>query len=238
MRPPSEPPCTCVRGDDTASHHRLLNLLRSPQLSRLWSSSVRAEGVSTELAPTLASVAAEHGARVTFEEQQRLFARHPSLPCLTGTMPRPGVAVRPLQRRHLPRLRRHRRTCAAPEPADLRLSAGVYLTSESADEPTAWALVSREGALAFGDSERADDQGEHRRLAVAEVTRLCQHLDVPCVSAVPDTDLEAFRDLMRLDFISAHAVLSAELVPVAAADAQGTAEATEPESRAARMHGV
>lgn len=223
----------CVR-DDPASQRRLQSLLRAPQLSALWRTPLRAESVSAGLAPLLAAVAAEHGVRISFSEERRLFARHPSFPCLEGTMRRAGVAVRPLQQRHLTRLRRRWRAASspAPEAVDTRLSAGVFSPAESRDFPAAWALLSRDGLLRFGVAEEAADRdGALRRLAVAELTRQCQHLGLPCITSVADTDVEAFRDLMRLDFISAHTVIRADFVPEVA-DVQDVADDVKKEKRA------
>ena len=227
----------CAR-EDPASLRRLEGLLRAPQLSGLWRNPLRAEGVSAGLAPVLAAVAADHGSRLWFREERRLFARHPSLPCLTGAVPRAGVSVRQLHPRHLTRLRRHWRLdtdSPAQDPVDTRLTAGVFLPAENQETPAAWALVSRQGVLKFGDSEKADSSGDLQRLAVAELTRLCQHLDLPCISDVPDTDLEAFRDLMRLDFISAHSVISADIVPEMAED-RAALDGIETEKKAMSVH--
>ena len=228
----------CAR-EDPASQRRLEGLLRAPQLRGLWRTSLRAESISTGLAPVLATVAADHGVRVSFWNERRLFARHPSLPCMTGAVPRAGVTVGPLQARQVTRLRRQWRAVdrAALEPVDGRLTAGVFLPAESRDSPAAWALISRQGVLRFGEAQQTESDGALQRLAVAELTRLCQHLDLPCISNVPDTDLGAFRDLMRLDFITAHSVMSADFAPEVS-EAQGVGENIDTEERAVMVHGL
>ena len=52
--------------EDAASRRQLARLLRSPQLSPLWTAPFRAEAVAGGLADVLVAAAAEHGHHVTY----------------------------------------------------------------------------------------------------------------------------------------------------------------------------
>ena len=201
--------------EDSACRRRLASLLRSPELARLWRRPLRVEAITEGLAPVVSSAAADHGLRRVLDdgETQRLFLRPEGLAC-PPRQERPGLAVRPLLPRHLPKVRRLWLYAEHTPDTDAMLrdgqaaglSAGVFLTDPTSqqDEPVSWSAVNSYGAQAFGYTEEAYRGRGLQSMVLTELIHSSVQRGLPVFGHTTDTNAGQTLNMKLLRYAPEH----------------------------------
>ena len=205
---------------DSVGRRQLAGLLRAPALAHIWRRPLRVEGLAEGLVPLVCAVAGEHGLRpvVGDGDIQRLFARPEGLPP-PPRPERPGVAVRPLQPRHLATVLSRWPYSDQDHYPDTEvmlrdgqragLAVGVFPTEPGSEgcppeQPGAWAVVNNYGAQAFYHTEAAFRGRGLSAMVMVELTNKCIQQNAPVFLYTTDRNLAMIRNSRSFGFVPKH----------------------------------